>query len=214
MLIGSVHVLGLSVERDRPEVAAAFRPYFRFRWIEDGLLWSISSNDAGPFVEMLRAALAEEDEWAARVQPHSFNSPLMLPEYSFRCSAPHTSLWKRSMSYGDRDCVPSAEKAIRAFENTYYRRVEFQPIGQPRRAQRKWADDIDLIFHDQGERHGVAPPPRDWKYSYQIAQGFHFDVTQAHQRPFSLTDAEGVVHRVPSKEHLKHINLDPHGFVI
>lgn len=214
MQIGSVHVLGLSAERDRPEVAAGFTPYFRFRWIDNSLLWSISSHDPRPFVEMLVGAIAEENEWAARVQPQSLDSPLLLPECSFRCSNPYTRVWQRATSYGDQGCVPAAEKAIHAFKNAYYRRVVFQTRGEPPRAQQKWVDDIGLIFHDRGERHGVAPPPRDWKYSYRIAQAFHFDVTHVDQRPFTLTDAEGVLHRVPSNVHLKHVNLDPHGFVI
>ncbi len=210
----SVHVLGLSVERDRRQIAAEFESYFRFRWIDLTPLWSISTEDPWPFLDMLLRVIAEEDQWATRVRPQTLDSALMLPGSSFRCCSPHEQMWRRAMSYGDPDCVPSAEKAIRAFENAYYRRVEFQKVGESRRAQRKWVDDINLVFHDKGERHGVAPPPRDWKYSYYILPGFHFDVTQVDRLAFALTDAEGVRHEVPSKDHPKHINVDPHGFVI
>src|SRR5580698_9857422 len=35
---GSPHVLGFSAERNRDEVAAAIRPYFRFRWFDHSVL--------------------------------------------------------------------------------------------------------------------------------------------------------------------------------
>ncbi len=71
-------------------------------------------------------------------------------------------------------------------------------------------DQRGRIFDEDGERHGVAPFPRGWKYSYRIEAGFHFDITSSDGRRFVVSDAIGMRNRVGAGAHL---NMDPHGHV-
>jgi hypothetical protein len=199
------HILGFSVQRNRQDFANQIRSYFRFRWFDHGLLRFLGSPDPSPFVKQFAADLAEEGAWLDRVKPSALDSPLLLPECSFEVVGKHRDLWRHVCSYGDPGNIEGAEKAIQAFWNFYRRRIDFGGAKQS-----KWIDRGDRIFNENGERHGIAPFPRGWKYSYRIQDGFHFDVTCYAQRPFFVYDALGGRTRVHSGEH---INLDPHGYV-
>ena len=208
--LGSLHVLGMSAERNRDGVAAQIRTYFRFRWFDHNFLSHLNNPDPAPFVDHLIADLEEEVQWSARVQPDSLSSALLLPESSFSCDARHAGLWSKATRYGSNDSVTAAEKAIESFKKYHYRRVLVSGKGSSPHPQHKWADERRLVFDDKGERHGIAPSPRNWKYSYPIEDGFHYDVTHVDKKSFSLVDALGDRHSAITGSHL---NLDPHGYV-
>ena len=199
------HILGFSAQQNRQDSANQIRSYFRFRWFDHGLLRFLGSPDPSPFVNQLAADLAEEAAWSDRVKPSALDSPLLLPECSFEVVGRHRDLWRHACSYGDPGNIEGAEKAVHAFWNFYRRRIDFEGAKQS-----KWIDRGDRIFDEDGERHGIAPFPRGWKYSYQIEDGFHFDVTCSTRRAFFVLDALGGRTRVHSGAH---INLDAHGYV-
>lgn len=199
------HILGFSTQQNRQDFSSQIKSYFRFRWFDHGLLRFLGSPDPSPFVNQLSSDLAEESAWSHRVKPSALDSPLMLPECSFEVVGRHRDLWRHACSYGDTKNIEGAEKALHAFWNFYRRRVDFEGVKQS-----KWIDRGDRIFNENGERHGIAPFPRGWKYSYRIEDRFHFDVTCSTGRPFFVCDALGGRTCVHSGAH---INLDPHGYV-
>ena len=200
-----VHIFGFSAQKDRHDFVGDIKPYFRFRWFAHGFLKHLGSPDPTPFVNELGSNLSEESEWTARVKPSDLNSPLLLPESSFQPARKHRELWRHASAYGNLENVVGAEKAIKGFRSAHHRKVNLKSFSTY-----KWLDEGDRIFDQAGERHGVAPFPRNWKFSYRIEPGFHFDVTHADERQFNLFDANGNRHHVNVADHL---NIDPHGYV-
>ncbi|HEX4004816.1 MAG TPA: hypothetical protein VHX60_01450 [Acidobacteriaceae bacterium] len=206
---GSLHVLGFSAERNRDQVASEIRPYFRFRWFDHALLAILDTPYPAQFVAALASVLEQENEWAQRIKPSTDSDALLLPERCFRCSVAHSDMWLKSEAYGSEDSVPAAEKAIAAFAQKYHQRIQFQTYGHPPRLQTKWMDDRRLVFDENGARHGIAPPPRAWKYSYRIEDGFHFDVSKVNRDAFKIADIEGREHNIQANGYL---NMEVHGF--
>lgn len=200
-----VHILGFSTQQNRQDFAAQIRPYFRFRWFDHGTLRCLGSPDPAPFVLALASDLAQEYDWSMRIKPSNLSSPLLLPECSFGSGSKHRDLWRHASAYGDPNNVIGAEKAINSFRNAYHRKIKLKNFSKY-----GWIDEYDRIYDQDGPRHGVAPFPRGWKYSYKIEIGFHFDVTQVAGRKFVLSDADGKRHQVNVDDHL---NVDPHGYV-
>ena len=206
---GSLHVIGFSAERDRDKVAAEIRPYFRFRWFTHATLSALDTPEPNVFITTLAAALNQEIEWAGRVKPASDIDALLLPEHCFKCSGIHTDMWRKAEDYGSTDSVPAAEKAIVAFTRNYYQRIQFQTFGHQPRQQNKWMDERKLVFDENGARHGAPPTPRRWKYSYRIADGFHYDVSKLNRDAFKMADVEKREHNIGNNGY---INLEVHGF--
>ena len=207
---GSLHVVGFSAERNREDVAAAIRPFFRFRWFDHTVLRALDTPDSTPFVTLLMSDLAEESDWAERVKPRSHSDALLLPEPCFVCSSTHSQMWSKAEAYGSTDSVPAAEKAIAGFEHQYNQRIQFQTFGQAPRSQYKWMDDRRIVFDENGARHGIAPPPRGWKYSYRLEDAFHYDVSKQNGGEFKIADAERQIHSISRNGY---INLEAHGYV-
>jgi hypothetical protein len=209
--LGSLHVIGFSADRNRENVAAAIRPYFRFRWFDHTVIRALDTPNPIPFVSLLSLTLSEELKWAEQVKPASHSDALLLPKPCFGCSGDHSQMWSKAEAYGSTDSVPAAQRAVTAFENQYNKRIQFQTYGQPPRSQYKWMDDRRIVFDENGARHGIAPVPRAWKYSYRVEDGFHYDVSKHNQAEFVITDAEGRSHSVTKNGY---INIEIHGYVL
>jgi hypothetical protein len=207
---GSLHVLGFSGERNRDNVAAAIRQYFRFRWFDHSMLPLLDTPDPSRFVSALSSTLSEELAWAEQIMPSSSSDALLLPQPCFRCSGTHSRMWSKAEAYGSTDSVQAADRAIGDFEREYNQRIQFQTRGHALRLQNKWMDDRRIVFDENGARHGIAPAPRAWKYSYRIEDGFHYDVSKQNRDEFTITDADGESHRV---EKNWYINIEIHGHV-
>ena len=200
------HIFGFSAQKNRQDLADRIKPYFRFRWFDHSLLKCLGSPDPTPFVKELASNLAQEVEWAARVKPSDLDSPLLLPKCSFEPEHKCRDLWRHASAYGDPMNIVGAEKAIKGFKNTHLRKVKLRDHHTY-----KWVDQGDKIYSQDGPRHGSAQFPRGWKYSYRIEPCFHYDVTHAAGRRFSLHDANGIRNQVNPNDHL---NVDPHGYVV
>ena len=198
------HIIGISKQDGsiRQRVARQIKEYFRFRWLNNRVL-SFLGNDFRGFVVSINDVLAEEEVWGDAVQPQDLRSPLLLPRMCFDCSAPHRDLWALSEQYGDVGNIEHAATAIDRFRSSHFVQVE---TGLPRR----WVDAANKIFDHTGERHASAPFPRNWKYSYQLEDGFHYDVADKNRRAFNFRDCYSFNHAVRANGYL---NVDPHGYV-
>ena len=195
-----VHLLGLSNQPDRQDLVAELRRCFRFRWFGHKTLGTLASSSPEPFLARLAADLAEEVIWAQQIKPMDLKSALLLPENCFDTHSPHDNLWRAASSFGDQENIRSAKIAIERFGQRYFRRAD---------GKTRWIDRNDRIFDHQGQRHGVAPFPRDRKFSFRFEMGFHYDVTSLDGRQFNLRVSNSS-RTVPAEGYL---NVDPHGEV-
>src|SRR6266496_4327721 len=177
------HVIGLSTQdgQVRRDVARQIKPYFRFAWINNALLAHFPHR-VPEFVAGLNLLLEQEETWASLVRPTHTDSPLLLPACSFVTA--HDTLWSRVEEFGDLLMIRAAARAVDAFRADHWRPTTAGP--------RRWVDDGFLIFDHSGPRHGTAPFPRSWKYSFRIPDGFHYDVSSARSREFGFSDASDV----------------------
>jgi hypothetical protein len=203
----NAHILGVSNEAGpgRQTVGSSIRQYFRFRWLDNRLLPTLTP-DAQAFVEHLNNVLAEEEFWAEHIKPDGPYEALILPKACFRVRAPHVNLWGECEAYGNQQIAAAFAQHLDAFRNAYSKRS----MGENNKFVHWWTDEDDLAYQHRGAPHGLAPFPRCWKYSLKLMDGFHYDINHARSLPFRVTDANGGVHR---RESGKHVNLDPHGYV-
>ena len=201
------HILGVSTEAGdiRPAVANNVRTYFRFRWLDNNLLAYITS-DVVRFIQELNDVLDEEEFWAENIKPKGLTDPLILPQGSFRVLGSHARLWERSEAYGNRQIAAAFARSREMFADTYHQRS----MGENNKHVQWWTDEDRLAFKHRGEKHGLAPFPRSWKYSVKLIDGFHYDIGSVDVTHFSVRDREGRIHRRGKGEH---VNLDPHGVV-
>jgi hypothetical protein len=204
---GGSHVFGVTDQRDGVSVARQIKVYFRFRWLTAANVHAIS-RDSTPFMNELRTVLTEESAWRARVMPTSKQSALILPQGVFRCGGEASQVWRLAERYNENVEFYSvvAEHLIR-FSQQYRRRD--RAVTGHHVAGWQWVDDARRVWRDDGPFHGIAPFPRDWKYSYRLPDGFHFDVGHEQRAPFSLNDCHGNAHQAKADGRL---NIDAHGW--
>jgi len=203
----NAHIIGVSTEagQARQRLSSLIRSFFRFRWLDNRLLESLNSN-AREFISSLNKVLEEEEYWAENIKPTGVADALILPKQSFRTRAPHSNLWEECEAYGNRAIAAAFVRHLEAFRQAYNKRS----MGEGNKFVHWWTDDDDLVFKHRGAPHGIAPFPRDWKYSMKLAAGFHYDVQSGKNRPYGVIDSSGETHRRAGD---KHVNLDAHGYV-
>jgi hypothetical protein len=202
---GGAHILGFSTERDRQVLARKIRAYFRFRWSDERQLSKIGSN-TNEFLESLYTELTEEAEWIRLIKPRGVRSPVLLPEGAFDCDRATGDMWRHVESFGPGN-VNSAHAAVQQFEKTHWKKVTPEAHIPSRYL---WVDNKSRCFDHSQDRHGEAEFPQNWKYSYELIEGFHYDVRHLEGRSFHLRDIDGVVHNIQRNSY---INVDPHGVV-
>lgn len=176
-------------------------PYFRFRWLDNDLLGYFPDRVA-EFISRISALLEEEEYWIRDVKPSNTHSPLVLPQTTFSAHRAVRNVWDLAAEAAGNDRIKGAALAIQSFQQHHGHKMDS--------GQRAWADTGGRAFDYSGQRHGTAPFPRSWKYSYAIPPGFHFDVTAINGREFSITDSVGVRHTAAARGYF---NVDPHGSV-
>ncbi|WP_155803424.1 hypothetical protein [Bordetella sp. FB-8] len=197
----SVHVLGITNQGGdtKKETAAHFLPYFRFRWLP-GQWLALPYPSPEDFISKVNETLVDEDDWRRVVQPDSIASPLLLPESSF--STKLSDIWDLATRYGD-GCNAGCDRRKNEFD-----RIHYKPHTSKKHAKDYfWTDDAQRIFDHTKEQHGEAPELRQWKYSFRIPIGFHYDVRHAEARKFTVAGAI----RSENVESGGYVNLDSHG---
>lgn len=185
--------------------AANIKPFFRLRWLNQALL-KLIPHSMNQFFGELDQVLLEEAEWRETVKPADESCCLLLPECSFAADARVRHLWRAATEPG-LERIRLAAQATAKFDNIHW---QSQSALNHAVSPRRWIDVDSRIFDHRGPRHGVAPFPRPWRFSYRVADGFHFDVTASDGRGLHLTDHAGRRHVAAGTTH---INIDPHGHV-
>jgi hypothetical protein len=195
------HILAFvpSDKLQRFQLANSTERFFRFRWAQSAKLAHIPHQMAD-FITYLSGEVTLEDSWSRDLKPSHTSAAALLPETSFVAASTHGRMWQLTTQAANPQQITGAVRAVAAFENAYWTPRDGQPTV--------WVDEVDNCFDFSGARHGVAPFPRNWKLSYPIPLGFHFDVTSRRGRGFAVIDASGTRHNRTNG----HINIDPHGF--
>ena len=185
---------------EESSVRNELHPYFRSRWIEPTLL-KLIPHQINRFFQEISAYLSEEAVWIDRVKPRDESCCLLLPGCTFTARNDVRHVWSAASEAG----IERIKLAARAVER--FSAVHWLP---QKSGSRGWTDEDGRVFDHRGARHGIAPFPRMWKYSYQTPVGFHFDVTSRQSRPFYVQDLNGWRH---NERGPNHINIDCHGYV-
>ena len=165
----------------------------RVIWIPRELLRSYGTE---VFQREISAALQFEDGWRVRIRP-TIDSPLLLPETAFSASGPVVDMWRRAMKVRrGRDGLDAVQKVVGRFKHHH-------------RKETIWRDSRELDFR-RGPSHGGRhlPKRRRRKLTFNLPDGFHFDVRHRAGRPFHVSDEAGTTRRFT-----EYTNIDPHGFV-
>lgn len=201
------HVFGVSTDRDRVTVERHIRPHFRFRWISHSAIALTGQRDFGPLIAELEQAVVEEQAWIDNVKPQSTASPLVLPGKLFKAKGEFANLWTRCEAYGDINAIRAAGVLVEKFT------AEFRKsIASNKDEKTPWVDLDDWVWKDDGEQHGAAIFPKNWKYSWEVPEKFHFDVMPKNTRTKThFIDVNGVLHKLPKAS--KYMNITVHGEV-
>jgi hypothetical protein len=187
--------------RDTASVRKVVSDYFRCRTLSAGILEELYPTPAAA-VATLNQALAEEELWAQLIRPSNVTHPLLLPHRVFISMAAYDDAWRAAAE-------ASSDRQIRDVA------VFVQNFGDAHRARRQtgkgrvYNSETGLQWDYRGARHGVAPTPRNWKFSFELPTGFHYDVMGFRGGAFELTDINKKILRVTSGGHA---NIDPHGW--
>lgn len=196
------HVIGFHQIGDCNIIARDIRTFFRFRRGDCKLLWSVAEGFE-KFREHIQNSLTEELEWRKHIKPVSKSSPLVLPQHVFTSLQGFETLWGESEMFN---------REIQYFENLAKRIHQFSTSHTKAYKQdnlRFMVDRARLVWKDAGPYHANPPFPFNWKYSYLLEPGFHFDVEHQQGKEFELKDAQGTAHRVKAGSR---VNIDPHGY--
>jgi hypothetical protein len=203
-MCSSAHLLAFrpKTKEQQDATLAATQPYFRFRWADNSQLQLIPGQ-VSQFFSYLSQELAIEEEWSNSIRPQDVRSPLILPQRSFVVQPAREHIWTISATAASSDQIRGAANALSVFRDAYWRTLNG--------GYASWTDEVGNVFDHTGPRHGIAPFPRSWKYSFAIPTGFHFDVKALSGRAFRVSDHAGEAYDGVAGGH---INVDPHGFVV
>ena len=173
--------------RSRYEEEIRFR--HRLGWLNHSLLYSGSSDEWWLDIE---ERLRLEEKWRGVVRPSNQRHALVLPSVTFASS---------------QDPWTTAQRA--ETDRTFARaQCEIDSFGEHHRHRGLWRDENALVFDSYGPEHGHAPQSRQWKFTYQLSPGFHFDVRHEHGRRFTVVDADSEI-----RSFREYTNVDAHGHV-
>ena len=205
--LDGAHVFGVSVDRERGNVERQIKPYFRFRWINPNAVAVTGQRDFEPLIAELERAILEDEVWIASVKPKSTSSPLALPGGLFKAKGDLASLWMRCEAYGDVGAIRATGALVDKFTVAYRRAIDTK-----KNEKTPWLDHDDWVWKDDGEEHGAAPFPKNWKYSWAVPEKFHFDVMPKNARAKThFVDIHGTSHKLPKDS--KYMNVTVHGEV-
>jgi hypothetical protein len=198
--LGGAHVLALSKQdgTTRKTIGEQIRPYFRFLWLKNALL--AQAHRAPAMIAELNEVLAQEEVWSTSVRPSDITSALLLPKTCFSTHRPLSGVWEEAEESGNPQMCQAVGRRLQQFRDDHW--LNHRGNGG------RWVDGGQRVFDHTGERHGDAPSPRDYKYSYPIPSGFHYDVSHSGGREFRILDHDLHEERVRANSY---INVDPHG---
>ena len=185
-----VHILAYHKtvsERSRYEEEIRFR--HRLGWLHHSLLYSGKSDE---WWLDIKERLRLEETWRGSVRPSNQHHALVLPGVTF---ASNKDPWTTAQRAETDRVIARAQREIEAF-------------GEYHRHGRVWRDDSALLFDSYGPDHGHAPQSRQWKFTFKLSPGFHFDVSHELGREFTVVDVGGT-----TRSFKKYTNVGAHGHV-
>ena len=151
------------------------------------LIWldrkTLSFYGTPSFTKLLESIADFESEWRDKIRPRGLDSPLILPNTSFRARSGFQDCWTRAQRIrSGRGNLDELAELLRRFRPAH-------------RFGDCWRDGDNIEFrHDHGH-HGSHPPLRNrWKFTMAVPVGFHYDVRhRTRKRAFSIRDDRGSV---------------------
>ncbi len=165
----------------------------RLVWMERNTLKCFGADI---YSAMIRKHITFESAWRERLRPQSIDAPSLLPEMSFSPKK-YKDMWIRIRSvHLGKDDIERIYKIIRDFRATHYNKG-------------RWEDATGLQFKVAPERHGSFPSYGNFKFTYRLPDGFHYNVQNSRpNRRFDIKSAEG-----NSCKFRKYTNVDCHGSI-
>lgn len=163
------HVFGVATRG--PNFANMVRENFRYRQISAASIGKTGAGDFDPLINEMAMALRQEDYWIENIKPKDCSSPLILPKI-FNAKSVVKGMWDQAESYGNNANLIKATELIDRFAT-----IHRQKVQKPGFEKNPWVCDKEWIWKDDGQRHGEAVFPDDWKYSFKLEDGFHYDVS-------------------------------------
>ncbi len=167
---------------------------YRVIWISSGMSRKYGTDT---FDEEIKNLLDFEDVWRKVIRP-TLNSPLLLPETAFSAQHSVTDMWRRSRNVSrEKDDVQHVKDVAQRFRKHHSKR------------KHRWQDTEGLTFSRRTDHGGMhLPSCRRKKLTFNLPDGFHFDVRHDKGRPFFVNDERRGRHKF-----VKYTNIDPHGYL-
>lgn len=175
------------------------KPYFRLRQVATSAVGQTGNGNFDPLSKELEAATIEEDYWINTIKPTNTGDPLILPQ-NFATNRALRQMWHLAESFNNRRNLEAAAALIDKF-----RKEHRQSVGS---GKTPWIDADSWVWKDSGARHGNPEFPEDWKYSYRLPDGFHYDVSSKKGTKTHFRDVDGVDHVLKD-----YVNVTSHGTV-
>ena len=188
------HVFAYHFREDGyPKFNTRMHDRHRLVWMARDTLRYYGSDE---YTKMIQKHLDFERKWREKLRPGGVNAPGILPERSFSPKS-LKDMWSRMRSIRlNNDDLERVFSLVRHFRRTHYR-------------SGRWEDDRGLQFKVASDRHGSNPPCGRFKFTYQLPEGFHYDVRGKKENSgFTIEDIEGRSHRFRI-----YTNIDPHGSI-
>lgn len=149
------------------------------------------------FEDRLRPVVDFEDEWRGKIRPAGVASPLFLPETCFEPKSQVSShIWERSYKVRRNvDDINAVKALVPRFRREHYQ-------------DGYWEDNRKLQFRRDPSDHVTTLPDHQWKFTFQLPRGFHFDVMHPRGQGFHLRDPAGQNWFFDT-----HANVDCHGYI-
>ena len=199
----AAHIFAFGEQRDRAEISGRLRAHFRFRWLSHEILRTVPQSNVS-FIEEIERVLAEENAWREALYPVHKGSVLTLPENGFVANPDVAAVWSMCEAFNrEQGFFESLKQRLQRFESLHLKKWD-------RHNQRFFIDQKLRVWKDDGPYHGKSPFPRDWKYSSQLPDAFHYDVQHQNERSFEYVDRD---QRRKAVAATGHCNVDAHGFL-
>ena len=192
--IQGAHVFAYHYREDEyPKFNNGMHDRHRLVWMAPDTLGYYGSE---LYTEVIKKHVEFECRWRDMLRPRGVDAPGLLPESSFspkRCE----DMWSRIRSvHLNKDDLERVFKIMRHFRETHY-------------GSGRWEDNRGLQFKAAPERHGSNPRYGNFKFTYRLPEGFHYNVSgNTANRGFTIEDAEGQSHQFDS-----YTNIDFHGSI-
>ena len=192
--VQGAHVFAYHYREDEyPEFNSRMHDRHRLVWMARDTLGYYGSD---MYTEMIEQYLDFECRWRDMLRPRGVDAAGLLPESSFSPKK-YKDMWSRMRSvHLDKDNLERVFMIIRGFRDTHY-------------GSGRWEDNRGLQFKAAPARHGSNPRYGNFKFTFRLPEGFHYDVSgNTADRSFTIEDAEGRSHQFHS-----YTNIDFHGSI-